>query len=189
MKHILLIILVLFIVSCVSPEDILVEDLPKAKEVPEVKEQPIEEPVDAEPIQETTTQSCKFSSDCERGFYCIETQCKSIESLNEKKQKCEQCTFQTATILTSDGETYTEGQGKGSYTYAGALEWKIVPQGQYCKGDTKVPITIFKRNYDEVFGDEVIVLKKGEKSEVLTHPLIDELKFTLEIVDIQESCS
>jgi hypothetical protein len=186
MKQLLLIILVLFIVSCVSPEDILVEELPK---VEEVKEQPVEE-IDAEPIQEIAkTTSCKFSSDCENGFYCIETQCKSIESLNEKKQKCELCTFKTATILTSDGETYTEGQGKGSYTYAGALEWKIVPMPKYCKGDTKVPITIFKRNYDEVFGDEVIVLKKGEKSTVLTHPLIDELKFTLEVIDITESCS
>ena len=114
MKQIFLLLCVLFIVSCVSPENILlVEELPKVEEVPEVKKVP-EKKVE-EPIVEPTQKECTLNTDCEKGFYCIEKECAKVDSLNGKEDGCSMCTLQSVTVLTSDGETYTEGQGKGSY--------------------------------------------------------------------------
>jgi len=92
--------------------------------------------------------------------------------------------------LTSDGETYNVVKGKGGYTAASALEWTTMLNPSYCKGDeVKIPIKILKRNYGKILGDELILLKVGEKSKVITHPVMDEIKFTLTVQSVDEKCS
>ncbi len=133
--------------------------------------------------------ACTNNKECQTGEYCVNQECKTIASLYKTNCKSK-CTFANVTITTSDGKTVKLAPGKGSYTAAGALEWDILRPPQYCTGETLlVPIKIYKRNYGTELGNEVITIKLGETSDVITHPMDKNIRFTLRIDDIQEICA
>ena len=100
------------------------------------------------------------------------------------------CTITGVKVETSDGEEYDLTLGQGSYTAAGALEWKLLKTPDYCQGETPlVAINIIKKTTGKIVGEQVLTLRKGETSEVITHPTVKRVKFTATLVDVAESCS
>jgi len=147
---------------------------------------PVEEmPAEVAPVIET----CRVNADCTDNKKCIEGTCGMIADLYvtdcEKK-----CTLKSLELTTSDGESYTLVKGQGGYTAAGAVEWKIVSFADYCPSeDLVIPINIYKKNYGKVVSEQVITLKEGETSPVITHPTVTNLAFTLKVNELKESCS
>src|SRR3989338_6295912 len=94
--------------------------------------------------------SCVVTADCEAGTQCIDGQCGTIDSLYTTD--CEsKCNFEEVIISTSDNESYTLARGQGSYTAAGALEWKLVAVPDHCATENlPVPIKIIKKNYGRI---------------------------------------
>ena len=65
-------------------------------------------------------------------------------------------------VETSDGETYDLTLGQGSYTAAGALEWKLMKTPDYCQGeDPLVAVNIIKKTTGKVVGEQVLTLHKA----------------------------
>lgn len=133
---------------------------------------------------------CNDNRECSPGLYCVSNSCSSLDSLYTRQGDCSKlCSYYALKILTSDGESYDLKPKQGSYTAAGALEWKILAMPQYCKGEPAiVPINIIKKKTGEIITEEVIVLHEGENSNVLTHPTIPSVAFTLTVADVFESC-
>ncbi|MBI4147361.1 hypothetical protein HY494_01775 [Candidatus Woesearchaeota archaeon] len=133
---------------------------------------------------------CNDNRECKVGLYCVANKCASLDSLYTGEGDCSKlCSYYAIKMLTSDGENYNLKPKQGSYTGAGALEWKILPMPQHCKGEQPiVPINIIKKQTGQVVSEEVILLRKGEKSPVLTHPTISKLTFMLTVADVFESC-
>src|SRR3989338_1484554 len=117
---------------------------------------PSPEPSPAAPI---TNVSCTDNNDC-TGKLCIDSRCQSIQELYRTDCPAK-CHVEEATISTSDGETYTLKPGQGSYSYAGAIEWKVHALPDYC-ADSSVPvlIDILKKNTGKVLSTEVISLQQ-----------------------------
>lgn len=193
---ILLIISLIFIIACENKtlneqqKEVSIEEKSEPKidetKVLEKQEQKVEPKVE----EKKEELLCTHNKNCTNPDKCIEGTCKSLDSLY-KTDGCEKkCKIIESTILTSDGETYNLPSGDGSYTAASALEWTVKTSQEYCQGEEKiVPISILKRNYGEVIADEYIVLKVGETSKVITHPIQKQLKFTLTLQDVKEECS
>ena len=162
---------------------------------PEPVPVPIEVPVnDVPPVENTSltvpSNTCTFNSNCTQGSYCVEGMCTTISSLYQTADCAQKCNFKDVVIETSDEETYTVARGQGDYTAAGALQWLVMSGPSYCKGTpVTVPINILKKNYDTIYADEVIKLKLGETSKVITHPLVKRVAFTLKVKDFKETCS
>lgn len=135
--------------------------------------------------------ACSHNANCTEGKLCIEGKCQALADFSKGIGSCEkECKFTGVEILTSDGETYSLKPGQGSYTAAGALDWTILSGFKYCSGEkARVPIKILKRNYGQVFSDEVILVKAGETSKVITHPTVKRIAFTLTVKKAEESCS
>mgnify|MGYP001582331241 FL=1 len=133
---------------------------------------------------------CDDNRECGYGLYCVANTCKSLSSLYAGEGDCSKlCSYYAIKILTSDGETYDLKPKQGSYTGAGALEWKTMQMPQHCKGEQPiVPINILTKNTGEVIGENVILLHEGQTSPVLTHPNISKITFTLTLADVFESC-
>lgn len=132
---------------------------------------------------------CEKTSDCEEGLLCIDRECGLIAELYETD--CEnKCKITSVEVLTSDDEIYTLKLGQGSYSYAGALEWRLLSTPEYCPGDEPlVPIRLIKKSYGEILEKQVITLHKGETSGVITHPTVKGVKFTAKLQDVVEECS
>ena len=179
---ILILILALFLVSCKTfsgeeyvPGDV---DTPPA-------EAPVDEP---EPIDETFI--CTHNANCTTGKLCIESQCQFLENFFQVDDTCKTCKVSKVELVTSDGEVYNLPPGQGGYTAVSALEWTILRGSEYCQGNTPtIPIEILKRNYGDIVSNDVILLKEGETSDVMRHPLIKRIAFTLRIKSIEETCS
>lgn len=185
----LILILSLFLISCKTFQG----ELFVPGEAKELSEEPAETSETAEETTtetEETTTGCTHNENCEWNELCIETKCQKLETFYEVDDTCKRCKFTKVEILTSDGETYNFAPGKGSYTAVSALEWNIISGKEYCQGTKPIiPINILKRNYGKIFSDEVILLQEGQTSDIMTHPTVKSLAFTLKIVKVEESCS
>ncbi|MDP3698336.1 MAG: hypothetical protein Q8R47_02005 [Nanoarchaeota archaeon] len=174
-------LLAAFLVSCgqapvQKEETVATETLPE----PETEAAP-------EPVPEAA--GCEYNADCEQGWLCINRECKTLASLY--KTDCEnKCTITGVKVATSDGEEYDLTLGQGSYTAAGALEWKLLKTPDYCQGeDPLVALNIIKKTTGKVVGEQVLTLHKGETSEAVTHPTVKSVKFTATLADMTEKCS
>lgn len=180
----LLLVIFLFLVGCeqaqIKNEATEIAQATKTLPEPEVKEA-------AEPIKEVL--GCEYNSECEQGLLCINKECKVLADFY--KTDCDNsCTITGVSVKTSDGEEYNLNLGQGSYTAAGALEWKLMKTPDYCQGeDPLVAVNIIKKTTGKVVGEQVLTLRKGETSEVITHPSVKSVKFTATLTEVSESCS
>ncbi len=147
------------------------------------------EPAIEEAVITEVNLSCTVTADCEVGKQCIDGECGTIESLYNIT--CEtKCNVKEVIVSTSDGETYTLSRGQGSYTAAGALEWKLVSIPDHCAMEqVPIPIKIIKKNYGRILGEEILTLREGETSDVVTHPAISRIAFTVKLESVNEECS
>ncbi len=141
-----------------------------------------------EPVPEINL-SCSVNADCEQGISCINSACRSITSLYNTD--CEnKCTFTELTSSTCDGPTYTLKGGQGSYTAAGAVEWKVATVPDFCPDENVVvPLRIIKKNYGKILSEEVVTLTEGQTSGTITHPAIPSIKFTVKADQVGKECS
>lgn len=146
---------------------------------------PVAEPA---PV-ETAPKSCAYTSDCDQRLQCIDGVCGTI--FNLYSTNCQnKCNFKEVVVRTNDGESYTLSRGQGSYSYAGAVEWKIMTGPDYCpNGDTVVPLAIIKKTTGTILDEQVLTLHKGETSKIVTHPTIPRVAFTVTVQDLKEVCS
>lgn len=157
-------------------------EAPEAKAPSEITSPP--------PPPEEKKEVCTHNSNCTSGNLCIEGQCQLLADFYKTDSACQKCRLAKIEILTSDGETYLLPPGQGSYTAAGALDWEILSAPQYCQGETpSIPVKILKRNYQNIFSDEIILLKAGQTSPVITHPFVKRIAFTLTVQKVEEACS
>ena len=144
------------------------------------------QPQEAEITEEASEPSCTTDDDC-GGKQCIGGICQQI---SDPVDTCEAtCRITGVTIETSDGQTLELVPGKGSYTAAGALQWRIESSPKHCKGEARIPIEITRYNYGEKLDQEIITLAEGESSRVITHPTITSVAFMLTVNYIAELCS
>ena len=142
-----------------------------------------------EASQQVTLSSCTTNADCGEQV-CINGACGKIETINYQLQACTAaCKIKRVVIATSDDETYDFVPGKGSYTAAGALEWRIVAAPNHCVGQAKVPVLVTRRQYGKVLNEEYVTLVEDVPSKVLKHPSVTTLAFTLTADFIDEECS
>lgn len=141
-------------------------------------------------LQPTDSVSCTDNLQCSDGKSCIDKKCLGLEELYHGSSICDkQCVYYSTKILTSDGEEYYTQPGKGSYTAAGALEWKLLEMPQHCNGeDVIVPVKLIHKNQGKIISEEVITLHSGESSRVITHPQIPSVEFTLTLDEVYEIC-
>ena len=177
-----LVVTLLMLLGCGGSQSPPTETSSVTKELPEPEEEQAAESL-PEPV------SCEYSSDCEQGLLCIDKVCKNLASLY--KTDCEnKCDITGVKVETSDGEDYDLLLGQGSYTAAGALEWKLLKMPEYCPGENPlVAVSVIKKTTGKVVGEQVLTLHKGDTSEFVTHPKIKSVKFTLTLVDATEECS
>jgi hypothetical protein len=131
---------------------------------------------------------CTSNTDC--SGQCINSACGDLSDLYSQQQCAQTCKLKTITVVTSNGETHLAGPGGGSYTSAGALTWVVESGPEHCATqETIVPIKIIKKNYGEIVTEEYITLKRGETSQILHHPTISSVAFTLNVQDVTRECS
>lgn len=170
----------LFTVGCKEAPLQKLETPPVPDAVPETEKETAEQP-------ETT--ACEDNRECNEGLLCIDGACKALASLY--KTDCEdKCSIKQVHVETSDGEKYDLSLGQGSYSYAGALEWRLLKTPNYCKGeDPLVAVNIIKKTTGKIVGEQILTLHKGDTSDVVTHPTIKKVSFTATLADVTESCS
>jgi hypothetical protein len=129
--------------------------------------------------------ACFDNQQCINDEYCIEGACQTLNSLYTSTGDCsKKCDVYAAKIVTSDSEIYNVAPNKGSYTAAGALEWKLLPTPQHCKGEEPVlAINIIRKDLT-VINENVIALKQNEMSDILD----PEIAFTISVERIFQSC-
>lgn len=182
----LLLLLALFLIAC--EEQLAPQPIPPPTFEEEVvpSEEPEEAPliVRSEPTEEKVV-ACSTTSDCSAGDQCIDGSCGTVAELY--RTDCAQtCSVRQVDITTSDGATYQFPPGKGSYTAAGGLEWKVESIPAHCPEEKElVPFRISKYTYGKLVSDEVITVREGTTSKVLTHPTITTLKFTLKVTGVE----
>ncbi len=187
-------ILLVFLTACGLPynteyqpaerQQASVEETTSDEDVP-VTSEASSPPLPAVPV----SSSCTNTSQCADGQLCINSQCGSLMALYQTD--CPQkCTMKELEIETSDGQTFTIPPGQGSYTAAGALSWTTQRLPPYCPTETvTVPFVIIKKSYSAVYGEEMVAVKEGETSAVITHPVIPRIAFTLTVKNVTEECS
>ncbi len=135
--------------------------------------------------------SCTDNLQCGSGKLCINGACSVLADIYQGSEICDKkCNYYALQVITSDGETYNTKPKRGSYTAAGALEWKIREAPEHCNGEaTVIPVSIIKKAPGKVLSEEVITLHKGEASKTLTHPNLPDFSFSLKIESVNELCS
>ena len=126
-----------------------------------------------------------------RGESCIDSRCSVLTSQYQGSEKCDKrCNFYSLIVSTSDGESYTVRPRRGSYSCAGALEWKIVGgMPDHCIGEKAlVPIRIVMKEPQRIISENIVILQKGESSTV-THPTIPSCTLALTVDEVYELCS
>ena len=143
----------------------------------------------AAPVQEiSSVKSCEASSECD-GKLCIDNTCKTLAEFYTTDCSLK-CSFSAIAFSTSDGENYTLAEGQGTYTAAGALEWKVMSIPDFCLTEkVVVPLLLIKKNYGKVVAEEIVTLQEGQSSKVLTHPAIKSVKFTVKADKVETSCT
>lgn len=140
---------------------------------------------------------CTINADCAEGTLCIDSSCNTIASLyNTANTACaKKCTVEMVDVTTSDGEKYSLARGQGSYTAAGALEWKVGSIPLYCPssssspGEKKlIPFHFIKKTTGKVLEEEVVTVEEGKTSTVITHPTVSRVKFTVRVDKVKEVC-
>ena len=176
---VLMVITMFLLLSCQRAQTPKVETPPVTETVPEAPQTP--------PTQEVV--GCEYNSDCKEGLLCINKECKTLASLY-KTDCANKCSITAVKVKASDGEQYDLSLGQGSYTAAGALEWKLMKTPDYCQGGNPlVAVDIIKKTTGKIVGEQVLALHKGETSEVVTHPTVKSVKFTATLMDVTEKCS
>jgi|SRR3989344_6273527 len=172
----------LLLVSCEQAQLQKTETTTVTETVPEPEGEVVPEPL----LEKV---GCEYNSDCQEGLLCINKECKTLASLY--KTDCEnKCSVTGVKVETSDGEEYDLSLGQGSYTAAGALEWKLIKTPDYCQGeDPLVAVNIIQKTTGKVVGEQVLTLHKGDTSDVVTHPTVKSVKFTATLADVTEKCS
>lgn len=186
-----LLVTTVFLLSC-SPS---IPTQPELRVEPSTEpDTPVEVPA-AEPSAEESAPvvpaniSCTLTADCEAGKQCLNGQCGTIEALYST-DCASKCNFDEVLISTSDGESYTLGRGQGSYTAAGAIEWKLLNVPNYCATELAVvPLRIIAKNYGKIVGEYALTLQEGETSEQIVHPDIPSIEFTVTVDEVKEECS
>lgn len=136
--------------------------------------------------------SCSTNDDCEWNEYCIDGTCGKTSDIYDTEGDCEEkCNFNDVIITTSDDDEMTLSRGKGSYTAAGAIEWKLLSSADYCPDDedTVVAIKLIYKNMGTILSEEIITIEVGETSRKITHPVMNSISFTLKVKSINEQCS
>ncbi len=139
---------------------------------------------------EMTNVSCKQNSDCSIGS-CINSKCSDFDAIYGPVPNCaKKCNYNLVELSTSDGEKYTLPPGQGSYSYAGALEWKINPLPDYCLGqEPKVAIEILAKTTGKVLQDYYFMVGVGGTTPIATHPSIKRVQFKITVDKVTEKCS
>ena len=183
----ILVLSLAFLVSCQmfgGEEEVIVEEEPEITppEEPEVEE-PEPEPEPEPEVMEA--QSCTNNANCSVNELCIDGTCGTIAELYSTD--CEEtCSTKEVTVVTSDKTTHEFPPGKGSYTGAGALEWKIESIPKHCPEKNElVPFRITRFSFGEKIGDEVITIREGKSSDEMTHPNVKSVEFTLTVEDVK----
>ena len=153
------------------------EEVPSAENVPSEEVTIIKEAV------------CEYNTDCSNNLLCIDSKCQTLSSLY--KTDCDnKCSIQEVKVKTSDNEDYVLSLGQGSYSYAGAVEWKLLKTPDYCAGEESlVAINIIKKTTGKIVGEQILTLHKGDTSDVVTHPTVKRVSFTATLTDVAEKCS
>lgn len=145
----------------------------------------------AEREVQLSSSSCTDNLQCGSGKSCINGFCSVLSDIYQGSEICDKkCNYYALQVTTSDGETYNLKPKRGSYTAAGALEWKIMEAPEHCNGEpTIIPISIIRKAPGKILSEEIITLYKGEASTTLTHPLLPEFSLSLKIESVNELCS
>jgi hypothetical protein len=134
-------------------------------------------------------QSCTMNSECSDGNVCIDNICGKLADLYSNEDCDAMCRITEVHVVTNRGDSYNFPPGKGSYTGAGALEWRLQSGPNHCAiQDPRVPIIITKRNYGDVISEAYVTLAEGETTSVLDHPSVP-LEFTLSANKITTTCT
>lgn len=118
--------------------------------------------------------SCSDNLQCSGNQLCIDFQCQVLADLYEGSSICEKyCDFYSVNV-NANGETYNYRPGLGSYTCAGAIEWKVMTEmPSHCEGEQAIiPFRIIKKDQGRVLSEEVITLRQRETGTV-EHPNLD----------------
>ena len=143
-------------------------------------------------IEKAETVLCEQNSDCAslgEGQVCIDGICGSLEEMYLPQTCDAACKVTRVLVKTSGGESYDYVPGKGSYTAAGALEWRLVRGPNHCAGEAKIPVQVTLRQYGNIISERYITLEKETESKKLTHPGVSTLAFTLTAEEIDEECT
>jgi hypothetical protein len=136
--------------------------------------------------------ACTDNIQCPGGQYCIDGICGTIASTYEDdpadcEKTCEP--FYALTVLTSDNEIYKTRPNQGSYTGAGALEWKILTTTEHCSGEAPVvPINLLEKNGGEIIREYVVTALEGDTTAQINHGEIDSINFNLTMVEVNQLC-
>ena len=133
---------------------------------------------------------CNDNLQCPPGSLCIDGSCGNLADLYKGSQVCDKtCNYYSLNILTSDSESYTIKPKRGSYTAAGALEWKVLQMPDHCNGENVIiPIRVTRKDKGKVVNEEIITLNEGQESSLLTHPTIPRVSFKLTVNKVFELC-
>ena len=188
---VMVIVFALFLIGCNEAEPVVKNEVEKPVDTIEDKVEEAVEAAEPEVVTEPEeTLGCIVKADCTQAESCIEGVCGKVSELYETEGCMQKCNFDSVVVKTNDGESYTLNRGKGGYTSAGALAWKLVGGPDYCPGDKViVPIKLDKISYGKTLEQQTIVLSPGEKSDLITHPTVKSVSFTLEIESVNEVCS
>jgi hypothetical protein len=144
---------------------------------------------------EIDAEICNNHNDCSFGKACINSQCQVLEdTFKEQQAELEQCINQCSVsrvkVTTSDNEEYNVRIGRGSYTAAGGLEWKVLKGANFCLGtQTKIPIEFTAHGTDGILKKEIVLLAKEEISKRISHPTSSKVSFSVSIDDYTQDCS
>lgn len=186
---ILFIMLILAISGCVKKEKTPVSaPIPEAAPIPETEVSASATNAETAPPRALV---CTKNSECTGGKICLDGSCQTLQEVYAPVANCaKKCNYNTVTLLTSDQETYTLKKGEGSYSYAGALEWKVKVLSDYCQGqEPKVAVQFLKKNAGKILEETYLTLGAGETSPLVTHPTIKRVQFKVTVNNIQETCS
>ena len=188
-----LVIISLFVSSCALVEnnstELPVEQIEETVTEEIVEEIILEEVVEI--VEEDLVVSCLVSADCEWNEYCIGGFCGMTSDIYNTDGDCDsKCNFNNVQVSTSDGDELILSRGQGSYTAAGAVEWKLLSSADYCLGEgaTPVAVELIMKNLGQILSKKVIVLNVGDESNSITHPSITSIDFRLVVESYDETC-
>ena len=126
-----------------------------------------------------------YSSDTEEK---VKKECTSDQSCNDYISETEDyCLENSFCVHKPLIEEYVLKPKQGSYTMAGAVEWKVLDVTEYCEGEQAIiPIKIIRKSGRDILTEEIITLKQGETSDLITHPLYESSSFVLKIDKISK---